>query len=95
MRPWAEHEAAAYVDSGAGLDKAGAYGIQDEPFRPVAAIDGCRCNVVGLPLWTAWRLLARAGCTPPRDPAAADVRCRECPLAAGESDLAGGGSGTG
>ena len=37
MRAYGDREIAAYVASGGGLDKAGAYGIQDEPFRPVAA----------------------------------------------------------
>ena len=38
--------------SGSGRDKAGSYGIQDAPFLPVEAIEGCYCNVMGLPLWT-------------------------------------------
>jgi len=81
MRAYGGDEIAAYVATGGGLDKAGAYGIQDEPFRPVAAIDGCWCNVMGLPLWTALRLLDRADCRPPRRPDQALARCASCPLA--------------
>jgi len=81
MRAYRDEEIATYVASGGGLDKAGAYGIQDEPFRPVAAIEGCWCNVMGLPLWTALRLLDQAGCRAPRRPDGAYARCASCPLA--------------
>lgn len=84
MRPYGREEIAAYVAAGGGLDKAGSYGIQDEPFRPVAGIDGCWCNVMGLPLWTAVRLLERAGCAAPRRPDQVFARCGECPLAGEE-----------
>jgi MAF protein len=80
MRAYGRDEIAAYVAGGSGLDKAGAYGIQDEPFRPVQAIEGCWCNVMGLPLWTAARLLERAGCPPPRNPGQVFARCATCPL---------------
>ena len=88
MRAWDPAEAEAYVASGGGLDKAGAYGIQDRGFSPVDAIDGCWCNVMGLPLWTAWALLAAAGCRPPRDPASAFPRCAACPLRTDATPLA-------
>jgi MAF protein len=81
MRAYDREEVAAYVAAGVALDKAGAYGIQDEPFRPVEAIEGCWCNVMGLPLWTAVGLLARAGCAAPCAPDQAFARCAECPLA--------------
>lgn len=80
MRGYTDVEIARYVADGGGVDRAGAYGIQDEPFRPVAAIAGCWCNVMGLPLWTAARLLERAGCTAPRAPDEAFARCAACPL---------------
>jgi len=46
-----EKEIDAYVSSGSPLDKAGAYGIQDD-FGTVfvKSINGCYYNVVGLPL---------------------------------------------
>jgi len=80
MRAYRDDEIAAYVATGRGLDKAGAYGIQDEPFRPVEAIEGCWCNVMGLPLWTAVRLLGGFGCRAPRDPGQVFARCATCPL---------------
>lgn len=50
FRHLAPREIAAYVDSGAALDKAGAYGIQDFSAVFTARIDGCFYNVVGFPL---------------------------------------------
>lgn len=81
MRDYGSAEIADYVATGSALDKAGAYGIQDEPFRPVAGITGCWCNVMGLPLWTALQLLADAGCAAPRRPDQVFARCATCPLA--------------
>ena len=83
MRAYGADEIAAYVAAGGGLDKAGAYGIQDEPLQPVEAITGCWCNVMGLPLWTTCSLLGAAGLVVPRTPEAAFVRCASCPLARG------------
>ncbi len=80
MRAYADAEIAAYVDAGGGRDKAGSYGIQDEPFVPVESIEGCYCNVMGLPLWTAYRLLREAGCTAPRRPGDVLPRCAVCPM---------------
>jgi MAF protein len=81
MRAYERPEIEAYVASGAGLDKAGAYGIQDDRFRPVETIDGCWCNVMGLPLWTAVRALDELGCRASRRPDQAFERCASCPLA--------------
>jgi septum formation protein len=61
------------------FDKAGAYGIQDETLQPVAAIEGCYCNVIGLPLWTAYQLLLVKGADV-SPPDITRVVCRECPL---------------
>jgi len=80
MRAYSDEEVAAYVAAGGGRDKAGAYGIQDDPFLPVEAIQGCYCNVMGLPLWTAYRLLREAGCVAPRRPGEALSRCAVCPM---------------
>jgi len=82
MRAYDRAEVETYAATGAGLDKAGGYGIQDENFRPVEAIEGCWCNVMGLPLWSAVRLLERVGCTARRRPDQTFPRCASCPLAA-------------
>jgi septum formation protein len=80
MRAYTDDEIAAYVAEGGGRDKAGAYGIQDEPFVPVETIEGCYCNVMGLPLWTAYRLLREAGCVAAKRPGDALARCAVCPM---------------
>lgn len=61
MRPYTDSEIAAYVASGDPYDKAGSYAIQNQAFHPVARIDGCYANVVGLPLCHLTRSLARLG----------------------------------
>ncbi len=38
-----------YIKTGSPLDKAGAYGIQDEEFHLVKSIEGSLDNVIGLP----------------------------------------------
>jgi septum formation protein len=80
MRAYGEGEIDEYVAAGGGRDKAGSYGIQDAPFLPVEAIEGCYCNVMGLPLWTAYRLLREAGCTAPQRPGDVLARCAVCPM---------------
>jgi len=51
FRPLEEDEIRDYVSSGSPMDKAGAYGIQDDMGAVfVERIDGCFYNVVGLPL---------------------------------------------
>ena len=80
MRAWSDDEAAAYVASGAPLDKAGGYGIQDEPFAPVQAIDGCWCNVVGLSLWVTAEMLGAIGIAAPVTPDMRSPTCAGCPL---------------
>jgi MAF protein len=65
MRNYTANEADAYVRSGAALDKAGAYGIQDRGFDPVDMdrMSGCFANVMGLPLCHLARLMRRRGIT--------------------------------
>jgi MAF protein len=60
MRNYDAVEIANYVESGSPLDKAGGYGIQDESFMPVASIEGCYLNVVGLPICLTGELLSSA-----------------------------------
>jgi nucleoside triphosphate pyrophosphatase len=61
MRDYADTEIAAYVSTGDPLDKAAAYAIQNGAFRPVARIDGCYANVMGLPLCHLYRALSAFG----------------------------------
>lgn len=52
------NEIAAYVASGSPMDKAGAYGIQDDRGALfVKRIEGDYYNVVGLPLYRMYRIL--------------------------------------
>ncbi len=98
MRRYTDADIAASIDRGDPFDKAGAYAIQDERLAPVARYDalpgpgvgrpagpggqGCYCNVMGLPLWTAIRLLDRAGLDLTRfAPADLLPQCAKCPLA--------------
>ena len=69
---------AAYVASGRPLDKAGAYAIQDEDVPAVAALNGCYCAVMGLPLWRLREMLVRA-CVSAREPHRTFLRCAACP----------------
>lgn len=61
MRAYTEEEIEAYLDSGDPLDKAGAYGIQNESFQPVAKMTGCFASVMGLPLCHLERTLRKMG----------------------------------
>lgn len=57
MRDYTDGEIRRYIDSGDPMDKAGAYAIQDLDFGPVARIDGCYANVMGLPMCHLYRAL--------------------------------------
>lgn len=67
MRAYSLEEIDAYVASGDPLDKAGGYAIQHSGFAPVARIEGCYANVVGLPLCRLTRLLCQRGVESPPD----------------------------
>jgi septum formation protein len=83
MREYSDAEIEAYVASRDPLDKAGGYAIQYHDFRPVAAIEGCYTNVVGLPLCVVSLMLCNLGLPPD---IAALALCNTygniCPLAA-------------
>lgn len=63
MRNYSDDEIEAYIASGDPFDKAGAYAIQHTTFNPVARIDGCYSNVVGLPLCRLKAALQALGVT--------------------------------
>jgi MAF protein len=71
MRAYSDAEIAAYVASGDPMDKAGAYAIQHPGFHPVAELEGCYANVMGLPLCHLTRHLHARGLSPPHDTPAA------------------------
>ena len=64
FRSYASHEIDDYLATGLPFDRAGAYGIQDEPFCPVESYEGCYLNVVGLPLCVTGGLLKDFGIRP-------------------------------
>ena len=61
MHPAAPEEIRRYVATGEPLDKAGAYALQGEGRRFVAAVEGSETNVIGLPLEETLALLRAAG----------------------------------
>ncbi len=75
MRNYADKEILRYVGGGGAMDKAGAYAIQDSGFVPVARIENCYANVMGLPLCHLYRALVAFGVHVPTHP----LDC--CPLA--------------
>jgi septum formation protein len=83
MRPYSAADLAAYLSSGSPMDKAGAYGIQDEPFAPCERIDGCYLNVMGLPLCHVARALRAWGMALPHlpPPYCAGLLGHACPAA--------------
>ena len=61
MRDYSDAEIDAYIATGDPFDKAGSYAIQHPEFKPVARLDGCYTNVVGLPMCTLHTMLAEIG----------------------------------
>jgi MAF protein len=72
MRPYTDDEIEAYIATGDPFDKAGSYAIQHAGFHPVARIEGCPNNVVGLPLCAVRRALYDVGFTPIKAPIGCD-----------------------
>ena len=58
-RPFDDDEVEKYVSSPEPYDKAGAYAVQDDVFRPVVMTEGCYLNIVGLPLCLLLTLMRR------------------------------------
>jgi MAF protein len=67
MRAYSADEIEGYIATGDPLDKAGAYGIQNPDFQPVASMAGCYASVMGLPLCNLSLLLRQAGLAPLAD----------------------------
>lgn len=81
MRGYGDDEIAASIARGDPFDKAGGYAIQDERLRPVESYQGCYCNVVGLPLWTAAGLPRRVGLDITVDASGWLPQCAACVVA--------------
>ena len=81
MREYGDDEIEVSIARGYPLDKAGAYGIQDELLRPVERFEGCYCNVIGLSLWAAIEALGEAGEVVPVESVDFLPQCATCPLA--------------
>ncbi|WP_040825380.1 Maf family protein [Thermanaerovibrio velox] len=61
FRPLSAEDAACYINTGEGDDKAGSYAIQGKGAMLVESIEGCYFNVVGLPVLRLSRLLEEMG----------------------------------
>ncbi len=81
MRDYSDAEIEAWIARGEPFDRAGAYAIQDDTFRPVDRYHGCYCNIVGLPLWPLLEMLRKAGMTAPAAPERMLPQCASCPFA--------------
>jgi septum formation protein len=71
MRAYTDEEITGYVATGDPFDKAGAYAIQHAGFHPVAYLEGCYSNVMGLPLHRVASMLRSLGQPVPDDRAVA------------------------
>jgi MAF protein len=82
MRNYSDDEIATYIASGDPLDKAGAYGIQNPGFQPVAHMEGCYASVMGLPLCSLTFLLHQVGISPRADVAGScqSALSYQCPV---------------
>ena len=65
MREFSDSEMEQSIASGTPMDKAGAYAIQDDEFRPASLQRGCYSNVMGLPSCRVVEILAAMGCKLP------------------------------
>ena len=61
FKPLSEEEINAYVATGSPMDKAGAYGIQDQAAIFVEALEGDYYNVMGLPVCALVKALRKNG----------------------------------
>jgi septum formation protein len=61
FHPLTDEQIHLYHQSCSFLDKAGGYAIQQAGSIPIARIDGCYYNVMGLPVNTTKELLLKVG----------------------------------
>ncbi|CAI8014379.1 dTTP/UTP pyrophosphatase [Geodia barretti] len=67
MREFTDAEMEHSIASGTPMDKAGAYAIQDDDFRPANLLHGCYSNVMGWPVCRVVEMLADLGYNLPSD----------------------------
>ena len=82
-RNYTDEAIETYIARGEPFDKAGAYAVQDDEFDPVAQVDGCYLNVVGLPLCLLVQSLESLGAEPklrPLNQIPYHDRCGDCRL---------------
>ena len=82
MRSFTDSEMEESIASGTPMDKAGAYAIQDQVFRPAVMTSGCYSNVVGLPLCRLVEMLGELGYPVPANlpPSVGDECLVRCPF---------------
>ncbi len=61
LRQFTDEEIETSIATGTPLDKAGAYAVQDQEFRPAESWQGCYSNIVGLPLCRLLEMLRELG----------------------------------
>ena len=61
IRDFTDAEMEISIATGTPMDKAGAYAVQDEDFRPAKSWEGCYTNIIGLPLCRLSQMLAELG----------------------------------
>ena len=82
MRGFTDSEMEESIASGIPMDKAGAYAVQDQVFRPAVMTSGCYTNVVGLPLCRLIEMLGELGYPVPANlpPSVGDGCLVRCPF---------------
>ena len=68
MRDYSDRELSHYIETGDPQDKAGGYAIQHAEFEPIARLDGCYANVMGLPMCHLYSVLCAWGVHVPVHP---------------------------
>ena len=97
MREFTDAEMESSIASGTPMDKAGAYAIQDDEFRPASMLNGCYPNVMGLPVCRVVEILAELGCSIPdwADMTASPGCLGKCPFQSGDTSPGSASSGSG
>ena len=82
LREYSDQEIEESIARGTPMDKAGAYAIQDELFKPGEMTNGCYTNVIGLPLCRLNEMFTKFGVELPTGPnIESTINCRiQCPF---------------